>query len=85
MQARLSRLTLALGLAVACAPALRAETIVLDGSTGAAYDSVGDGWFFAGATPPQRPVGTTTRARASPRRRMRAPPSTIGPEAAALG
>jgi hypothetical protein len=33
-------------LASILASAARAETIVLDGSTGAAYDSVGDGWFF---------------------------------------
>jgi hypothetical protein len=29
-----------------------AITVVLDGAAGADYDSVGDGWFFAGSTPP---------------------------------
>ncbi len=48
---RLGR-TLGIGLVLASAMAVHAETIVLDGSTGAAYDSVGDGWFFAGTTPP---------------------------------
>src|SRR5262245_20868288 len=55
----ISRLTLGLlaGLALA-APALRAETFVLDSATGADYDSVGDGWFFAGPTqPPPDGVG----------------------------
>ena len=33
---------------VATAPAARAVTIVLDGASGAVYDGVGDGWFFAG-------------------------------------
>lgn len=45
---RLSTLTLALGLAFAPSTAALAETFVLDGSTGADYDAVGDGWFFAG-------------------------------------
>jgi hypothetical protein len=51
---RFSALTLALGLALAPATAAFADTIVLDGSTGADYDAVGDGWFFAGgpAIPP---------------------------------
>lgn len=31
----------------------RADTIVLDGSSGADYDAVGDGWFFT--TPPNQP------------------------------
>jgi hypothetical protein len=36
----------------------RAETFVLDGSSGAAYDAVGDGWFFGGpAQPPPDGVG----------------------------
>jgi hypothetical protein len=54
---RITRLTctLGLGLAVASATVVRTETIVLDGTTGAAYDSVGDGWFFAGTTPPLPP------------------------------
>jgi hypothetical protein len=34
-------------IALACVSPARAETIILDGGTGAAYDSVGDGWFFA--------------------------------------
>jgi hypothetical protein len=36
---------------------VRAETFILDGSTGADYDSVGDGWFFAGG-PSVPPDGT---------------------------
>src|SRR5262245_4484819 len=48
-----TRFTCTIGLAAAVATATaRAETIVLDASTGAAYDSVGAGWFFAGTTPP---------------------------------
>lgn len=47
-------LTLTLGLALAPATTTLADTIVLDGATGADYDAVGDGWFFAGgpAIPP---------------------------------
>jgi len=55
----ISRLTIGLlaGLAIA-APALRAETFVLGPATGADYDAVGDGWFFAGPTqPPPDGVG----------------------------
>jgi hypothetical protein len=47
-----SQLILALGLTITSAPTVHAETYVLDASTGAAYDSVGDGWFFAGTGPP---------------------------------
>ena len=40
------------------APAARAETFVLDADTGAHYDAVGDGWFFAGPSqPPPDGVG----------------------------
>lgn len=48
-----------LALASLTAPAVtRAATFVLDASTGAVYDSVGDGWFFAGPTqPPPDGVG----------------------------
>ncbi|HEV7735191.1 MAG TPA: hypothetical protein VGR62_23675 [Candidatus Binatia bacterium] len=50
-----------LGLALALgsiAPAVRADTFVLDTSTGAAYDAIGDGWFFAGPSmPPPDGVG----------------------------
>lgn len=51
---RLRTLTMALGLALAPATLALADTIVLDGATGADYDAVGDGWFFAGgpAIPP---------------------------------
>jgi hypothetical protein len=47
--------SIVLGIARACVGTARAETIILDGGTGAAYDSVGDGWFFAGNTPPLPP------------------------------
>ena len=46
---------LAFGVAVAGAPASQAATIVLDSVTGADYEAVGDGWFFAlppGPPPP---------------------------------
>src|SRR5262245_20253346 len=56
----LSRLTLALAVAVAGATALRAETIVLDGSTGAVYDSIGDGWLFVPGAPPPGPAPNGT-------------------------
>jgi hypothetical protein len=42
----------ALALALAAAPSVRADTFVLDTSTGAHYDAVGDGWLFAGGIPP---------------------------------
>ncbi len=45
----------ALALALALGARARAETLVLDAGTGADYDAVGDGWFFAGATPPLPP------------------------------
>ncbi|MCW5890052.1 MAG: hypothetical protein KIT14_05815 [bacterium] len=46
-------------LAAAClAGTVNAGTVVLDGSTGADYDSVGDGWFFAGMDPSTPPDGT---------------------------
>ena len=59
----IARLTigLAVGLAIdlaLAAPALRAETFVLDAGTGVDYDAVGDGWFFAGPSqPPPDGVG----------------------------
>ncbi len=49
------RLGVAFGVTLAAVPRLHAETFVLDGSTGADYDSVGDGWFFAATTPPLPP------------------------------
>jgi len=39
--------------ALASAAQASAATLVLDGSTGADYDAVGDGWFFT--TPPNQP------------------------------
>lgn len=42
---------------LASAMSASAETVVLDGTTGADYDSVGDGWFFAGG-PTVPPDGT---------------------------
>ena len=47
----LAALTAALFLCLEPAAA-RAETFILDGTTGADYDSVGDGWFFAGPSQP---------------------------------
>jgi hypothetical protein len=46
---------LAFGVALGGAPVSQAATIVLDGVTGADYEAVGDGWFFAlppGPPPP---------------------------------
>lgn len=45
--------SLVLVLGLIALPAAHAATLVLDGSTGADYDSVGDGWFFT--TPPNQP------------------------------
>lgn len=51
---RLASQILALATAALAIPGLAcAETFVLDTNTGAAYDSVGDGWFFT--TPPNQP------------------------------
>jgi len=50
---RLGLSALALGVLVGMAPMADAATFVLDGDTGADYDSVGDGWFFT--TPPGQP------------------------------
>jgi hypothetical protein len=50
---RLGLSSLALGVLLGVVPAAHAVTFVLDGSTGADYDSVGDGWFFT--TPPNQP------------------------------
>lgn len=53
------RTALIVGFLVLVAPSAHAITIVLDGSNGADYDSVGDGWFFAGGPPtPPPPDGT---------------------------
>lgn len=49
---RLGLSLIALGVLLAVTPA-HADTFVLDGSNGADYDSVGDGWFFT--TPPNQP------------------------------
>lgn len=49
--------TLLVAACLASAMPARAETIVLDASTGADYDSIGDGWFFAG-NPSIPPDGT---------------------------
>jgi hypothetical protein len=55
---RFATLGVALTLGFSLAPAVQAETIVLDGGTGAVYDSIGDGWFFAGPSqPPPDGVG----------------------------
>ncbi len=48
-------LFLGIGLTIASVTAPGAETYVLDETTGAVYDAVGDGWFFAGSTPPLPP------------------------------
>lgn len=45
----------ALALTFAAASLASAETFVLDSSTGAAYDAVGDGWFFANPMNPSTP------------------------------
>ncbi len=47
----------ALALALAAAPSTRADTFVLDASTGADYDAVGDGWLYAGPPPGLPPDG----------------------------
>jgi hypothetical protein len=52
------RLLGALVVALASTQAAMAATIVLDSSTGADYDAVGDGWFFVGPSqPPPDGVG----------------------------
>jgi hypothetical protein len=50
---RFTTFALALGLALTPHAAAHAATFVLDGSTGADYDAVGDGWFFT--SPPNQP------------------------------
>jgi hypothetical protein len=56
---RLPLCALALGLSLALGATARAETITLDGADGTDYDSVGDGWMFAGPPPtPPPPDGT---------------------------
>lgn len=55
---RFTTLGLALALGLPLAPDLHADTIVLDAGTGAVYDAIGDGWFFAGPSmPPPDGVG----------------------------
>ncbi len=55
---RFAILGLALALGSLPSPDARADTFVLDASTGAAYDAIGDGWFFAGPSmPPPDGVG----------------------------
>jgi hypothetical protein len=49
---RFATLGLALALGFTLAPDVRAETILLDAANGAVYDSIGDGWFFAGPSQP---------------------------------
>jgi hypothetical protein len=50
---RLGLSSLALGVLLGLTPAAHAITFVLDASTGADYDAVGDGWFFT--SPPGLP------------------------------
>ncbi len=44
--------TLVAAVCLTAAAETRADTLVLDGSTGADYDAVGDGWLFAAPPPP---------------------------------